>query len=183
MSDLTPSAPGEPPSPTEGGEFGKPTYRLQMLRMEITESVLVPPEYIRAYTEIDPELARKVVEHNLKVQDQLMQEWLREQAHTRESEKEQAKHDQKQDAQELKAAIEEQQAARLLQRRGQWFATGITAGGFILVAIALLTNNSNAAIWLGCSMVVALAGVFLLGRLLPGTTPSDVAPPSKQPET
>lgn len=178
MSELTPPAPADD-QPLPGSPPDPATRRLTLFQMEVTESVFVPPEYVRAYGEIDPELARKAVEHGMRVQEQLIQEWIRQQAHTRELDKERVKQEQKLEAEESKAAIEDLQSGRRLQSRGQWVAAGITLAGFVVVAIALFTNNPTAASVLGGTMVVSLACVFLLGRLLPPNR--STPPPSNDP--
>ena len=147
------------------------------------ESVLVPPEFVKTYDAIAPDLARKVIEHNLKVQDFLIQELIKQQAHDRKLDREQIKHTHRVETTALKAAVEDLTTSRKLQSRGQWVATGITLCGLITVAIALFANHESAATWLGCSMVVALAGVTFAVRLLPNSpvpkTDSDPLPPAK----
>jgi len=160
-----------------------PNRNRTLLRMEITESALVPPEYLAAYHAVDPELARKVIEHNLKAQDLYIQELLKQQAHERELEKDLAKHEQKMEASDQKIATEDQLVSRKLQYRGQWIATAITLCGLGVVALALFTGHETAATWLGCSMVVALAGVTFAVRLLPSRAePVSPATPTDPPE-
>ena len=152
-----------------------------LLRMEIAESALVPPEYLNAYHAIGSDLARKVVEHNLEAQTVYIQEMVKQQAHDRELEKDQSRHAQKMEIQDLKAEMEDQLTSRRLQFRGQWIATAITLCGLAVVTVALFTDHQSAAIWLGCSMVVALAGVTFAVRLLPdrpASKPESELPPT-----
>ena len=161
--------PDEPPTPLRSG-----------IRTEITESVLVPPEYVTTYNAIGPDLARKVIEHNLKAQDFYIQELIKQQAHDRKLDREQIKHNHRVETTALKAAVEDLTTTRRLQSRGQWIGTGITLCGLTTVAIALITNHESAATWLGCSMVVALAGVTFAVRLIPDQTahkPASEEPP------
>jgi hypothetical protein len=137
------------------------------LTVQIIETALIPPDQLRAYYEFDPELARSLVAETFNRQRTAFEALERQRAHDRAAEIEAAKNEFKLESQDQKADIEDRVTSRKIQYRGQTVAAVVTICGFIVVSIALFNTQSTAAIWLGCSMVVGLAGVFALGRLLP----------------
>ncbi len=172
------------PEPTKSERLGSDAKPAELsdlpkagLRTEIRESVLVPPEYVKTYDAIAPDLARKVIEHNLKAQDFYIQELIKQQANDRKLDREHIKHTHRTETTALKAAVEDLTTSRKLQSRGQWIATAVTLAGLAVVTAALFTDHESAATWLGCSMVVALAGVTFAVRLLPDR-PDPGSPPT-----
>jgi hypothetical protein len=76
MSEIAAPTPDQPESP-EVGSLSASSISFQLLQIDIRQTVLVPPEYLRAYHEVNPELAAKIVEHNLRVQERLAKPRLR----------------------------------------------------------------------------------------------------------
>lgn len=167
-----------PDGPSPAGDPADPTRVLQLFQVQITQAGSLPPEHLHALNAIDPELARKVVEESLEIQRQMVQAWVRQQEHTRELEREQAKQVHWLAAQDQKAEIDDRGRGRAFQARGQWIAAGVTAGGFILCGIALVLRLEAAAIALGCGMIAVLAAVFITGRLIRPRPPEPPSPPT-----
>lgn len=157
-----------------------PTRVLQLFQVQITQTGSLPPEHLRALHAIDPELARRMVDEALQIQREMLQEWIKQREHAREVEKEGLKNLHKLASQDQKADIDDRARGRDLQGRGQWIATGVTAGGFILCGVAITLRLEAVAIALGCGMIAVLAAVFISGRLVRHRQP-DPPPSSNEP--
>jgi uncharacterized membrane protein len=146
-----------PGDPEGGGERapGLAGFAVTMTR-QTTVSAYISPEDLRGYHEIDPKLAKLILEHNLAANAKLAAELEKENAHRRTLE-----------AADQAAEVEDREAARAIERRGQICAVVVCLSAFAVCAYALASGHEAAAIWLGCTMTVSLVGAFLLGRWLP----------------
>ena len=153
-----------PPEPAAGREGLKASLAHRVLTVSaertdtISVSAYVSPADLKAYQEIDPELARLVVEHNLACATRAAEEEQKESAHRRELEKT-----------DQAAEIRDRELVRSIELGGQRWAGGIALAGFCLCGVALGFGHPTAAIWLGCTMIVSLVGAFLAGRWMATT--------------
>ena len=177
-----PNPPTNPPDsfPPTGDPVVDPTRVLQLFQVQVMQAGSLPPEHLRALHAIDPELAKRMVEEALQVQREMLQEWIKQQEHAREIERERMKQVHKLASLDQKAGIDDRVRGRDFQGRGQWIATGVTAGGFLLCSIALFLRMEAAAIALGCGMIAVLAAVFVTGRFLRPKTTEPTTPPAIQ---
>ncbi|MBY0458785.1 MAG: hypothetical protein K2V38_15720 [Gemmataceae bacterium] len=98
------------------------------------------------------------------------EEEVRENEHRRQLEKE-----------DQKAEVADRAAARRIESRGQVWAGVIALAGFVLCGFALYCGQAAAAIWLGCTMIVALVGAFIAGRVFAKTPTDRTEPPTPAP--
>lgn len=137
-----------------------------------TETLLISPYIsptdLEAYHNLNPELAARLVDHNLASITRAAEEEARENEHRRQLEK-----------QDQKAEVADRAQGRRIESRGQWWAGVVALAGFVLCGYALYQKQETAAIWLGCTMIVALVGAFIAGRVLSkGGSPSESPSPT-----
>lgn len=137
--------------------------------VEATVSVYVSPRDLERYHQVNPKLAERIVSHNLDSNTR-----ADEQARTA------AEHRRALELQYLTARIEDRRTVREIEKRGQLAAVGVAVSGFVLCGVALALNHPQAAIWLGCTMIVSLVASFLIGRTLRPSS-DDSAPPADPP--
>ncbi len=137
-----------------------------------TETVLISPYIspvdLAAYKKIDPELVKRLIEHNLASLAQAAEEEARDNEHRRQLEKK-----------DQDGNIADRERSRQIESNGQRWAGVIAILGFLLCGFAIYFQQPTAASVLGCTMIVALVSAFIFGRFL-NRTPTEQATPQPQ---
>jgi hypothetical protein len=149
MSDIAPSGkPSDAPVPVPPPDATVSSHII----FETVISPYVSPDDLRGYASASPELAARIIRHNLAMIDRVNAERVAENAHQRECERTL-----------LDAKIEDLRAARRLQENGQWSAAYVVAplGMLTVLGFAYLGNGwAGAALGTGMVAVVAVSLLF-----------------------
>jgi hypothetical protein len=166
QSDPSSPNPGTSTEPANAPlSYGLSSVSISTQQTEIYHSIpYVSAEELKAYHKISPDIAKIIIEHNLSAIDLVRAEEAVENAHRRSLE-----------TQDQKDEAADRAAGRQIEQRGQLWAGIVALGGFAVCGLALYLNQPTAAIWLGCTMIVSLVGVFIAGRAL-GNSNQPVAP-------
>lgn len=164
-------APVARPGPT--GDPGGPQPNAIVPQFQVINSVspYLSPGDLKAYREIDPALAERLLKHNLATIDRLNAE--RETA---------ARHRRDLQLRSLERAIADQQEGRRLEARGQWIAGYVVVPlGFLVCGVFGALGHPWPAATIGSTMLTVVIASFLGSKLSSrqqGSPKTDTRPPS-----